>query len=196
MSRFAAALRGDIRGATIVEFAMVAPVLLMTVMGIFDLGYNMYTTSMLQGAIQQAARKATIEGSSVQSTLLDKIVGDAVHAVVPGAAMTFTRKSYSSFSKVGKPEDYTDVNGDGICNGGEPFEDANRNGGWDRDRGRAGHGGARDAVLYTVDVTYPRAFPIAPLIGMSPTFTAQAKTVLRNQPYNLQDLTVATGNCP
>lgn len=196
MKRPFAGLRRDVRGATIVEFALVAPVLLITMMGIFDLGYNMYTTSMLQGSIQQAARGATIEGARTQAAQLDAIVADAVRAVVPGATMTFTRKSYASFSGVGKPEDYTDVNGDGVCNAGEPFEDANRNGMWDRDRGAAGQGGARDAVLYTVDVTYLRAFPIAPMIGMSPTFTARARTVLRNQPYNIQDLTVATGTCP
>ncbi len=196
MRRLASRIASDTRGATIVEFALVAPVLLMATMGIFDLGYNTYTTAMLQGSIQQAARGATIEGSQMQSAQLDAIVASAVHAVVPGATMTFTRKSYASFSKVGQPEDYTDVNGDGTCDAGEPFEDANRNGTWDRDRGRSGQGGARDAVLYTVDVTYPRAFPIAPLIGMSPTFTARAKTVLRNQPYNVQDQTSVTGNCP
>lgn len=196
MRRLAPRIASDTRGATIVEFALVAPVLLMATMGIFDLGYNTYTTAMLQGSIQQAARGATIEGSQMQSAQLDAIVASAVHAVVPGATMTFTRKSYASFSKVGQPEDYTDVNGDGTCDAGEPFEDANRNGTWDRDRGRSGQGGARDAVLYTVDVTYPRAFPIAPLIGMSPTFTARAKTVLRNQPYNVQDQTSVTGNCP
>ena len=196
MRRLASRIASDTRGATIVEFALVAPVLLMATMGIFDLGYNTYTTAMLRGSIQQAARGATIEGSQMQSAQLDAIVASAVHAVVPGATMTFTRKSYASFSKVGQPEDYTDVNGDGTCDAGEPFEDANRNGTWDRDRGRSGQGGARDAVLYTVDVTYPRAFPIAPLIGMSPTFTARAKTVLRNQPYNVQDQTSVTGNCP
>lgn len=196
MRRLASRIASDTRGATIVEFALVAPVLLMATMGIFDLGYNTYTTAMLQGSIQQAARGATIEGSQMQSAQLDAIVASAVHAVVPGATMTFTRKSYASFSKVGQPEDYTDVNGDGTCDAGEPFEDANRNGTWDRDRGRSGQGGARDAVLYTVDVTYPRAFPIAPLIGMSPTFTARAKTVLRNQPYNVQDQTSVAGNCP
>jgi hypothetical protein len=47
------------------------------------------------------------------------------------------------------------VNGDGVCNAGEPFEDANANGSWDADQGKAGSGGARDAVLYEVQVTYP-----------------------------------------
>ena len=43
---------------------------------------------------------------------------------------------------------------------GEPFEDANANGTWDEDRGSDGQGGARDAVLYVVSVSYRRAFGV------------------------------------
>lgn len=186
----------DNNGATIVEFALIAPVLLMTMMGIFDLGYNMYATSMLQGAIQKAARDSTLEGASGSSTALDALVAGAVHDVVPQATMTYSRTAYSSFSDVRQPEDFTDIDADGTCNNGEPFEDANSNGNWDQDRGIAGQGGARDAVLYEVKISYPRAFPIAKLIGMSEQFTTVAKTVLRNQPYSLQQTAApTTGNC-
>jgi hypothetical protein len=96
-----------------------------------------------------------------------------------------------------QPEDYNDVDGDGSCNNGEPFEDLNNNGNWDADRGTAGQGGARDAVLYNVTISYPRLFPVARLIpGQSDTFTMTATTVLRNQPYGLQnETTPTTGNC-
>ncbi|HVR89632.1 MAG TPA: TadE family protein [Novosphingobium sp.] len=189
-------LASDTRGAAIVEFALIAPVLLITMMGIFDLGYNMYATSMLQGAIQKAARDSTLEGSAGSEAALDALVADAVHDIVPGAEMTYARTAYTSFSDVRQPEDYTDVDGDGICNNGEPFEDANANGSWDADRGTEGQGGARDAVLYEVTISYPRAFPIASLIGQSNQFTTVAKTVLRNQPYNLQQTSApTTGNC-
>lgn len=185
----------DTAGATAVEFALVAPVLLMTVMGLFDLAYNMYTMSMLQGAIQQAARGATLEGAAPAQ--LDAIVTRAVRAISPNATLAFNRKSYASFADVGRPEDYNDIDGSNACDNGEPFEDANHNGVWDADRGSAGQGGARDAVLYTVNVTYPRAFPISGLAGMPSNFTTTAKSVLRNQPYGLQqEAAPATGNCP
>ena len=81
--------------------------------------------------------------------------------------------------------------------GGEPFEDANGNGQWDADRGRSGFGGARDAVLYSVNVEYDRFFPIARFIGVSETMDMTVSTVLRNQPYGLQDSGApAVGNCP
>jgi hypothetical protein len=56
-------------------------------------------------------------------------------------------------------------------------------------------GGARDAVLYTVTVEYPRAFPMMGLLGFSETVTARSRTVLRNQPFGEQDKAVAVGNC-
>ena len=191
-------LRRDERGVTIVEFALIAPVLMLMLMGLLDLAYNMYTTEMLQGAIQKAARDSTIEGSSGKEAQLDAIVTKAVQAVAPGAALNFDRRSYSSFTDAGRPEDYTDVDNDGTCNNGEPFEDVNGNGTWDRDRGQAGFGGARDAVLYTVTVKYQRPFPVAGFIpGQSKDFTLSAATVLRNQPYGQQSANAAptTGNC-
>ena len=46
-------------GATIVEFALVLPVLMVTLMGLFDLAYNMYTQQLLQaiprGLVARAA---------------------------------------------------------------------------------------------------------------------------------------------
>ena len=188
----------DERGVSIIEFALIAPVLLLMLMGLLDLAFNMYTTEMLQGAIQSAARNSTIEGASGNDAQLDGIVTTAVRAVSPSATLTFNRRAYSSFTEAGRPEDYTDVDKDGTCNHGEPFEDANGNGAWDLDRGKAGFGGARDAVLYTVTVNYQRPFPVAGFIpGQTKNFTLSAVTVLRNQPYGQQSVNPvpATGNC-
>ncbi len=193
--RLLARLRSASDGAALVEFAMIAPVLVMTIMGIFDMGYNMYTMSILQDTIQKAARDSTIEGAPGNVATIDKAVTDSVHSLMPTAALGFSRKSYTNFSDVSRPEDYTDLNGDGACDAGEPFEDANGNNRWDADRGTTGTGSARDAVLYEVTVTYPRLFPMAQLIGMPSTVTMSAATVLRNQPFTVQQITSATANC-
>ncbi|WP_095011062.1 TadE/TadG family type IV pilus assembly protein [Tsuneonella mangrovi] len=189
-------LFGDSRGAALVEFALVAPVLLLMVLGMFEMGYNFYIQSQLQGAIQTAARASTIEGATQTSSQIDARVTNAVHMLKPDATVTFSRRAYTDFSDVHQPEDYTDIDGDGMCDNGEPFEDANGNGVWDADRGVSGGGGARDAVLYIVTVTYPRAFGAANFVGLSPTFTTQASTVLRNQPYADQYVPAKVGNCP
>ena len=198
MIRRLSSLWRDKRGVAIVEFALIAPVLVLMLLGLLDLAFNMYTTEMLQGAIQAAARDSSIEGSSGKEAQLDGVVTKAVQAVAPGAVLTFNRRSYNSFTDAGRPEDYTDVDNDGTCDHGEPFEDANGNGNWDLDRGTAGFGGARDAVLYTVNVTYQRPFPVAGFIpGQSKNYTLSAATVLRNQPYGQQAANAAptTGNC-
>lgn len=186
-------LAKDQQGAAIVEFALVAPVFLMALMGMFDLSYNMYTAALLEGAIQKAARDSSLEGSAVT---LDDAVTEAVQVIAPDADLQFARTAYSDYADVAQPEDYTDMNGDSRCNDGEPFEDVNANSRWDADRGVSGFGGARDAVLYEVTVTYDRPFPISGFIpGMSRRVTTVARTVLRNQPFG-QRVTVATvGNC-
>ena len=188
-------VRRNARGVAAVEFALVAPALLLTIMGIFDLGYNIYANTMVQGAIQQAARDSTIEGADARLSQIDTTVADAVRGVVPNATIAFSRRAYANFTDVARAEDFTDSDGNDSCDNGEPFEDANRNGTWDTDRGSTGQGGARDAVLYSVTVTYPRGFPMARMIGLPETVTTDAITVLRNQPYNLQDNRPAVGQC-
>lgn len=182
-------------GAAAVEFAMIAPVLLFTLLGVFEMGYNFYVQSNLQGSVQKAARSATIQGSASIEEQIDNRVAHAVRNIVPDADIAFTRSSYTSFSDVNQPEDYSDLNDDGMCNDGEPFEDANGNGIWDDDRGKEGMGGARDVVLYTVDITYPRAFAVGKLLGMGDSVEFQAQTVLRNQPWDEQEIHAVLGNC-
>lgn len=192
-------LRSDQRGATLVEFALILPALLVLVLGIFDLGYNVYTNEMLLGAIQRGARASTLEGAAANRAGIDDQVTAEVHTVAPNATLTFGRKSYASFSSVGRPEDFTDSNTNAVCDNGEPFEDANGNGTWDKDPGNTGFGGARDAVLYTVTVTYPRLVPVAAFIpGQNTDFTLKSSTVLRNQPYGVQTGNAAPpiANCP
>lgn len=191
-----ARLRRDERGATVVEFAAIAPAMLMLILGLLDMSYNIYTSTLLEGAIQKAGRDATIEGAETRTMAIDNRMREVVGDLVSNATITIDRRAYANFADVARPEDFTDADGDGLCGNGEPFEDANRNGTYDTDRGTAGLGGARDAVLYTVTVEYPRAFPVMGLLGFDETVTAQARTVLRNQPYGDQaESTPLVGTC-
>ena len=185
-------LRRDERGVTVVEFALLAPVLLVTLLGMFDMGYTMYAQTLLQGALQQAARNSTIEGAAGSTSTIDGAVTSVVRTAIIDATLTFNRKSYASFSIVGVAEQFTDTNGNGSCDAGEPFEDVNNNGVWDRDQGRTGLGGARDAVLYTATMTFPRAFPLAGFMQVPVNVTVTGNTVLRNQPFGLQQTTTPT----
>lgn len=180
-------LLNDERGITAVEFGIVAPVLFLLLMGMFDLGFQGYAQTMIKGEMQAAGRKSSLEPTLITTSELDEDVRSAVKRIIPGATVTFERRNYATFGDVGRPEDFTDSNGDGTCNDDEPFDDVNGNGTWDQDRGRNGLGGARDAVLYTSTAVYPRVFPLHGFIeGMSDTVTISGTTVLRNQPYDEQ----------
>jgi hypothetical protein len=190
-------LAGDRKGVTLVEFGFVAPVLCVLVMGIFDMAHTQYTNSLINGALQKAGRDLTLETAGSQQTSIDNQVRIEVMKVVPNTAtVEFEKLSHFDFSDIGESEEYDDDNNDGECNDGELYVDANGNGQWDANRGRDGIGGARDAVLYTAVVSYPRLFPMYGLVGMSDTVTLRASTVLRNQPFDEQDRSTETGNCP
>ncbi|MEM6907994.1 MAG: TadE/TadG family type IV pilus assembly protein [Pseudomonadota bacterium] len=187
----------DERGATLTEFGLVAPVLCVLIMGIFDMAHTQYTSGLVNGAMQKAGRDLTLENAGSRQTSIDQAVINQIQTVTPSnATVTLEKLSHFDFSDIGEPEQFTDNDGDGVCNNNEPFEDSNNNGQWDPDRGASGIGGARDAVLYTATVSYPRLFPMAGLVGMSDNVTLSASTVLRNQPYDEQNKSVAVGNCP
>jgi Flp pilus assembly protein TadG len=185
----------DERGASIVEFALISPVLLITLFGMFDFGHGLYTRALLQGAIDKASRGSTIQGSTTAT--LDAKVTSIVRQITPGAAApTFSRTFYTNFSDVSEAEEYIESNANGTCDASEAYEDANGNGVWDSTRGRIGGGGALDAVLYKVTVTYPRLFPIGRLIGQPSTQSMTAIAVLRNQPYGFQNDPTQSRTCP
>lgn len=189
-------LRRDKSGATLTEFGFVAPVLILMIMGIFDMAHSQYTTALLNGAMQKAGRDLTLESAGSQESTIDQRVIDEITLVVPDSAtITLEKLSHFDFEDIGEEEEYSDDNNDGICNNNEPFVDANENGQWDADRGEDGIGGARDAVLYTAVVSYPRLFPMYGLAGLPQEVELRASTVLRNQPYDEQDRTIVTGNC-
>ncbi len=201
-----ASLKKNETGAALVEFAFVAPVLILLIMGILDLGHRIYATAILQGAVQKAARDASLDDGAAIASALDDRVKELMLPILPPEVLQdpdalgyepfdFDRRNYSSFSDVSQPEDFTDTDSDGICNNGEPYDDLNGNDTWDADRGAVGQGNARDAVLYTARVTYPRLFPMAGLIGLPQRETIEASTVVRNQPFGEQAARGGVKNC-
>lgn len=189
-------LAGDRRGATIVEFAIVAPVLGMLLLGAFDVAHTLYMRAALQGVVQKAARDLTLESGLVATTqnTIDNKVKAQIKQLANNGTVTITRQYYRSYehAAASRFEPWTDTNNNGTCDGpqgstpGEPYEDTNNNGRWDGTGGNLSQGGAKDAVLYTASITYPRFFPMYNLIGGSRTTKVTASTILRNQPYGDQ----------
>ncbi len=194
-SWLSSALR-DSRGATIVEFAFVAPVLTMFIMGSGDLLLQAYVTSVIHGEVQRAGRDTTLQTNSTSSAAnaIDVRVIAAARRIAPHATYSSTRKNYNVFSKVGKIEPFTDANSDGIRQVGECYSDVNGNNQWDADQGLSGVGGASDVGLYTITVTYKHFFPVAGLFGNNNAVIKSA-TVLMNQPYAAQTIHTPASVC-
>jgi Flp pilus assembly protein TadG len=193
--RSARRLRADAAGAALVEFAIILPVLVMMLLGLIEFGLNVYMRSVLEGAMIQAGRNSSLQSAQSGQTSIDDLVSATVHNILPSATVSFTRQNYGTFTSVDKPEDFTDSNGNGVRDPGECFQDANGNSVWDADGGRTGLGGAIDVVQYTATVTYPSFIPGGAAIGISPTTTIKATTMLRNQPFATQPSWTTTQVC-
>ena len=80
------ALKANERGATLTEFGFVAPVLILMIMGIFDLAHTQYTHAMMNGAMQSAGRDLTLETAGSREQSIDDRVVAQIQSVVPKSA--------------------------------------------------------------------------------------------------------------
>ncbi|MFA7601929.1 MAG: TadE family protein [Novosphingobium sp.] len=168
-------------GAAVVEFAIVAPVFLILLLGIFDIGQMVYAKAILSGAVEKAARSGSLEAADTAAA--DEAVKAAILPILPQATVTTSRRSYFDFTDVARPEKWTDTNLNGTCDDGEPYVDENRSGQWEQDVGKAGNGGAGDVVLYTVTVTYKPLFTAKFFSDYNADRTLSAVGVRKNQPF-------------
>lgn len=188
-------LRADRRGVTVIEFAIVAPVLVILLLGLSDLMYQAYVQAILDGAVIKAGRDSALEGNAEDQKAIDKKVEAMVGMLGTGMRFTPERKSYPSFALI-KPENIEDKNANGRLDSGECFFDLNGNKQWDADPSRNTQGGANDVTKYTMTVKYPRMFPVSALFGWEPTKTVRSSTLLKNQPYRSQTPATTVKVCP
>lgn len=183
-------------GATLVEFGLVALPFLTLLMGALDLGYQVYLSALTNGAMERAARQATV--ASVSKNQVAAKIRAEVSAILPAdsrndpAAVTVTPLSYTNFAAVGKGERITaDTAPVGQYNSTDCYEDRNNNGRYDATfGGGADMGTADDVIYYDVLVKVPRLFPLASAIGLGPYTTVDARTLIRNQPYGAQQIRI------
>ncbi len=183
-------LRSDERGATIIEFAIVLLPLCFVLMGFMDLGYQSYLRSTLQGALNDVARRVSVEDPEImaEGDTLDERIENAIRGRLPGqgrsAELEIGTRNYYSSSGIGNPEALvTDVNSNGQYDSGDCWQDTNPNGQFDLDSSRTGRGGADDIVFYEVTLTQPRILPMHGLLGVGENYEITATAAVRNQPY-------------
>lgn len=178
----------DARGATALEFAIIAPVLILFITGFFDFGYWMYVRATASGALESVARSTGVGGATVDPNVFQADVETQIRKLSPQATFVWNVRSYYDFSGIGKPEKLiTDQNGNGQYDTGDCWEDSNENGAYDSDSGAAGIGGADDILYYQLTVTFPPLIDIGGFIaGLGGNHASTLKTIVRRQPYAAQ----------
>lgn len=187
-------LTRDTRGVTLVEFALVAPVFLMMIIGLLDIGQMIYGKSVLNGAVEAAARASSLETGDTAAA--DAIVNARIAPILPGVKVDSKRTSYFDFADIGRAEQWNDADRSGDCNDGEAYTDENGNGAWDKDIGVSGNGGANDVVLYTVTATYEPLFKVPFMPQAWVERSLESTAIRKNQPFATQaDYSSTAGTC-
>lgn len=175
----------DNRGVTAIEFAMIAPVFVLMLMGIIEFSLVMFVSSVMEGATGMSARYGktgyVAAGSTRQQQIVATVAARTAGLLDP-SKISITSTVYSAFDKVNKPEPYTDSNGNHSYTLGEPYTDINGNGQWDEDMGAAGLGNAGDVVVYSISYPWTINTPIMTAF-LGNIFTITSRTVVKNEPY-------------
>ena len=177
-------IRRDQSGAAAVQFAVLAPAMLLLVVGSFEIAIMLFVSGTMESAVLAASRYGitgfTEDGVSREEQIRD-IILDRTLGLVDMNRTTISTLVYSSFDQIGQPEPFTDDNGNGVHDGGEAFNDVNGNGEWDNDMGAAGLGGPGDIVLYDIEYeTSALTRFFEPIIGR---IVHRAAVAVRNEPF-------------
>jgi len=97
-------LIGDDRGSPAIEFAMIAPFLLMLMLGILDLGLTLFTQVVLDGAARDAARQIrTGQIAGGGQAAFEKVLANDTSALIPSGAIVYYVNVLPNFSSASAP---------------------------------------------------------------------------------------------
>lgn len=175
----------DDRGSTIIEFALVLLPLLTLIMGAWELGRQVYVSSIVQGVVVQAGRKAALENASAAA--VTNFVNAQLSQFADPAYITITMTNFRKFTGVAKAEvidnDSTTTGTIGVLDIGECYIDANNNSTRDILQGDSGIGAADDAMRVSISVQAKRLTPVGELIGFGSTYNIARTTFVQIEPF-------------
>src|SRR5690606_8177636 len=143
--------RKNTAGTAILEFAVVAPILFLLLVGFIELGLILFTQSALEGATNFGSRIGKTGFSSGTMSREDYIrqrIDELSGGFLDISRLTIEILSYDTFNNIGQPEPCF-IPPNPPCGGtpGVNFVDINGNGTFDMDQGRASAGGGGSVVL-------------------------------------------------
>lgn len=174
-------------GTTMIEFAVVAPVMFTFFLSTIEFGMLFTASAVLENAASHASRfgltGAVEEGKTREESIL-AIVKDRASSMINPEEIHLVSKVYEHFDQIGQEEPYNDDNGNGAYDPGETYNDINGNGQWDNDMASSGAGGAGDIVIYTVTYDWELIIPmIGDMISENGKFPLSATVIVRNEPF-------------
>lgn len=147
-------LRDCCKGASIIEFAIVAPVFMLLLVGFIELGLIFFTSTILESATGISSRIGKT-GFAPAGVNREEFIRSELRRLSGGYLspdlLQIDVVSYKSFASIGQPEPCTTAGDPPPCVNG--FDDVNGNGQWDADQGAAGVGTRGKVALYRVN--YP-----------------------------------------
>lgn len=185
-------------GAAALEFGLLAPAMLLVMLGLIDLARVATARSALESATIQAARQlAATECPADRPRRLASAIAQGMRSVIgeKDTAPTVESRSYADrFGDIGAPEPFVDdpAAPNRLYDPGESFTDVNGNGRWDADMGVEGSiGGAGEVISYTATFRVRPLIPflVEQLAGRD-HYPIRASTVVRNEPV-FRDLACA-----
>jgi Flp pilus assembly protein TadG len=177
-------LASDRSGAAAVEFALVAPALILLIVGSFEIAIMLFVGGTMESAVLAASRfgitGSTDEGVTREDRIRE-IIAERTLGFVDLDEAEINTLVYPRYEDIGQPEPFTDDNGNGQHDPGEAFNDVNGNGTWDDDMGTAGLGGPGDIVLYDIEYeTGAITELLEPILGR---IVHRAAVAVRNEPF-------------
>jgi Flp pilus assembly pilin Flp len=176
-------------GATAVEFAIIFPLFITSILGAFQLGYIGWAQNRLENAVRQGARvgiTGTTKNGKTRQEMIEAEVDVSMQTVskVSGEPIIYNSRAYPTFATLNNPgEPFDDDNHNGVCDKGEYYYDYDDNKSrTTTDISQAGAGGAGDVVRY--EITYPLDL-FVPIVnqffGTENRLDLTARTVVRNE---------------
>ncbi len=147
----------DQQGGAAIEFGLIAPLFILMIVGIAEVGTTLFVGTLMEGAIRDASRYGITgqDGASREQIIRD-IIEERTIGLVDIDVAVINTQIYESFDAIGSQEPYTDNSpANGSYDVGEAFVDVNMNGSWDADQGRDGVGEPGEIVLYTINYSLP-----------------------------------------
>lgn len=196
-------------GVAAIEFAITAPLVVMLVMVLLEIGYLLGGGLLLDAGARAAGRFAltgqTVAGETRVQSIRRIITSYVCPRDLAGGAggycfwsagttsrsddgidspLQITAKVYASPANIGQPEPYSDTKpANGRYDPGESYTDVNGNGRWDADMAASGSGGAGDFVLYEVRMPEDVRNPLFRLVMPGGVLWQRASLAVRNENF-------------